>query len=375
MSRRARTTERLQEDHMHHRDRRLHGRVLGVLLVGALLAPVLPAGAQSRDEVPSGVVDVDGFEVPVLGRFAYRAKINNESPLVSGLVHGVRRVPGGTVLYYSMGVSSSEEEFSEYYAFRNQDSPYETSSGADVALVDAAGLKAYRPLYDDSTTFAVKRGELAGTPGVLRVGWAVFPELPEGVDSVQVLLTNNTSAGEVPVEDGALEPTTDETSVVVGEGWPEVPQGAELAGADPAAVTFDLTRRSGSIDGAATVDETTEEVAVTLDANVLFDKGSVDLRPEAQQALADVAADIAARGTGEVAVVGHTDSDGSDASNQVLSEQRAGSVVAALQPSSGGGVTFRAEGRGEAEPVVPNDTPENMQLNRRVTVTYQVKEQ
>jgi len=203
----------------------------------------------------------------------------------------------------------------------------------------------------------------------------VFPELPDGVDSVQVLLTNNTSAGEVQVEEGALEPTADEASVVLGEGWPEVPQGAALAGADPAAVTFELTRRSGSIDGAATVDETTDEVAVTLDANVLFDKGSADLRPEAQQALADVAADIAARGTGEVVVVGHTDSDGSDASNQTLSEQRAGSVVAVLQPASGGGVTFRAVGRGEAEPLVPNNSPENMQLNRRVTVTYQVKGQ
>jgi len=360
---------------MHHRDRQRTSRMLGVLLAGALLVPVLPAHAQTRDEVPFGVVDVEGVEVPVLARFSYRIKINNDEPLVSGLVHGVRRVAGGTVLYYSMGVGSVEETFSPYYAFRNQEGPYETDSGADVALVDTVGLKAYRPLYDGDTTFAVDRDDLGGTSGVLRVGWAVFPELPDGVDSVQVLLTNNTSAGEVQVEEGALEPTADEASVVLGEGWPEVPQGAALAGADPAAVTFELTRRSGSIDGAATVDETTDEVAVTLDANVLFDKGSADLRPEAQQALADVAADIAARGTGEVVVVGHTDSDGSDASNQTLSEQRAGSVVAVLQPASGGGVTFRAVGRGEAEPLVPNNSPENMQLNRRVTVTYQVKGQ
>jgi len=361
---------------MHHSDRRSRARVLSALLVGALLLPALPAAASSsRDEVPLGVVDVEGVDVPILAKFSFRHRINNDNPLVSGLVHGVRRVEGGTVLYYSMGVASSEDQFSRYYAFRDQPPPYDPSSGADVSLVDTAGLKAYRPLYDGTTTFAVNRSELDGTAGVLRVGWAVFPELSEGVEKVQVLLTSNTSAGEVPVEEGVLEPTVDATSVVLGEGWPEVPQGAELAGADPAAVTFELTRRSGSIDGAASVDETTEQVAVTLDANVLFDKEAAGLRPEAQQALADVAADIAARGTGEVVVVGHTDSDGSDASNQVLSEQRAASVVAALQPAAGGAVTFRAEGRGEAEPVVPNDSPENMQLNRRVTVTYQVKEQ
>ena len=345
------------------------------MLVGALTVSTLPAAPASRDEIPYGVVDVDGGEVPVLAKFSYRYLVNDREPLVSGLVHGVRRVPGGTVLYYSIGVASSEARFSPYFTSRDQERPYQTSSVASVALVDTANLTAYRPLYDGDTTFAVDRNDLGGSPGELRVGWAVFPELPEDVASVQVLLTDNTSAGEVPVDDGVLEPTTDEASIVLGDGWPEVPQGSALAGADPAAVTFDLTRRSGSIDGSATIDETIDEVAVTLDANVLFDKESAALRPDAQQALADVAKDVAARGTGEVVVIGHTDSDGSDQSNQVLSEQRAASVVAALQGASGGQVTFRAEGRGETEPVAPNDTPENKQLNRRVTVTYPVKAQ
>jgi len=367
-------TNQHEEDDMHQHDRRFGARAWGVVLAGLLLVPAPAAAAQTRDEVPRGVVDVDGVEVPVHARFSFRQRINNEHPLVSGLVHGVRRVPGGTVLYYSIGVASSEQSFSPYYAFRDGGPPYELNAGADVTLVDTAGLRAYQPLYDGRTTFAVNRHDLGGSSGVLRVGWAVFPELPDGVDAVQVVMPRGTSAGEVPVEEGALEPTTDETAVVLGEGWPKVPQGDEIAGADPASVTFDLVRRTGSVDGAAAVEETAEEVAVTLDANVLFDKSSADLRPEAQRALADVAADIAARGTGEVVVVGHTDDDGSDASNQVLSEQRAASVVAAMQPGAGGAVTFRAEGRGEAEPVVPNDSPENMQLNRRVTVTYQVRE-
>lgn len=359
---------------MHPSRRRVGTRTWGVVLAALLLVPAPAAATQARDTVPLGEVDVEGVEVPIRATFEFRPQVNTDKPLVRGLVHGVRRVPGGTVLYYSVGVAASEGRMSGSWVFGDSSKPYQLNMGVDVALVDTANLKAYRPLYDGSTTFTVNRHDLADEPGELRVGWAVFPELPDDVTSVQVTMPRGTSAGEVPVEKGALEPTTDESSVLLGEGWPVVPQGDELAGANAQAVTFDLVRRTGSVDGAASVDETTGEIAVTLDANVLFDKSSADLRPEAQQALADVAADIAARGTGEVVVVGHTDSDGSDASNRTLSEQRAASVVAALQPGAGSAVTFRAEGRGEAEPVVPNDSPENMQLNRRVTVTYQVKE-
>lgn len=36
-------------------------------------------------------------------------------------------------------------------------------------------------------------------------------------------------------------------------------------------------------------------------------------------------------------------------------------------------MTFVTEGKGEREPVAPNDTPENKQLNRRVTVQYAIE--
>ncbi len=350
--------------------RRLGPATTALVAAGLLLgATPSPSGG---DQVPTGVVTVDGQQTPILGRFVYHEFDTDTNPEVRGLVHGVRRVDGGTVLYYSIG-SKAAGDFDGSRAFPNSSFPYELNRGVDLALVDTHSLAAYRPLWTGDTTFASDTSDLDSKSGELRVGWAVFPELPADVATVQVVMPWGTAAGEVPVEDGALEPVSKEPAPYVGAGWPSVPQGSELSGADTAAVTFVLARRSSDLAQTAQVVETPQAVAVTLDANVLFASGSAELSPEAQQTLAAVAADIKERGTGEVVVTGHTDSDGSDAFNQTLSEQRATAVVGVLQPSSGSGVTFTAVGKGEAEPVAPNDTDEGKQANRRVTVVYSVQ--
>ena len=67
-----------------------------------------------------------------------------------------------------------------------------------------------------------------------------------------------------------------------------------------------------------------------------------------------------------VHVVGHTDSVGSEAYNQRLSEQRAQSVVDYLVSTGVPRERLRAEGRGEMEPRDSNATEAGRQLNRRV---------
>lgn len=351
-----------------------------VALVGALgVLLATGAGAQAaepgRDELPLGTIDLDGQETPVLGSFVYRQFHVDTNPEIRGLVHGVQRVEGGTVLYYSVGTpeGSDASAFTGSMAFPNSSHPYDGSHGVDVALVDTQSLAAYRPLYTASETFTSATADMEAPPGELVVGWAVFPELPADVSTVQVTMPWGTAVGDVPVGEGALEPVAQEPAPVLGEGWPEVPSAAELAGADAAAVTYSLVRRTGDEEGTSTTEETPEQVAVTLDANVLFASGSAELSGDAQQVLATIAADIADRGTGEVVVTGHTDSDGSDAFNQTLSEQRAASVLGVLQPASGSAVTFRAVGEGETDPVAGNDTDEGKQANRRVTVVYAVQ--
>jgi outer membrane protein OmpA-like peptidoglycan-associated protein len=65
-------------------------------------------------------------------------------------------------------------------------------------------------------------------------------------------------------------------------------------------------------------------------------------------------------------IEGHTDSVGSDAANQSLSERRAETVRAYLvqQGVPTGSVT--AAGFGKSRPVASNDTAEGRHLNRRV---------
>lgn len=347
------------------------GAVLTTLALLGVTAGAASAQTSPDDGVPLGVATVESQEVPVVGTFAYNARQDDTKDEIRGVVHAVRRVEGGTALYYSIGSPGPDSVRGSgmfLQAKDHDDIPY----AWDVKLVDAANLRAYRPLRTSEGLAASVSSDLT-SEGDLHVAFAVFPELPDDVTEVQVVMANGTSAGAVAVEDGALEPVADEPAPRPGRGWPALPDPEMLATADPDERTFVLTRRSSDLAGDVQVEESPEQVGIVLDASVLFAFDSADLAPEAQSRLAEVAADIAARGTGEVVVTGYTDSDGDRSYNQTLSEQRAQSVVAALQPAAGGAVTFSAVGEGESDPVASNDTDEGKQANRRVTIVYSVE--
>ena len=72
----------------------------------------------------------------------------------------------------------------------------------------------------------------------------------------------------------------------------------------------------------------------------------------------------------KVSIDGHTDSDGSDAYNQVLSEKRAASVRSYFEKNGGLDASrFVVKGYGEKMPAVANDSRENKAINRRVELT------
>ncbi|HHW08104.1 MAG TPA: OmpA family protein [Clostridia bacterium] len=123
-----------------------------------------------------------------------------------------------------------------------------------------------------------------------------------------------------------------------------------------------------------------EEAGVALDIpdKVLFDTAKADLKPEAQAVL-DPLADLFRRLPFQVHVEGHTDSRPISTrefpSNWELSGARASRVIRYyidthhLDPHK-----FVAIGYGEYRPVAPNDTEENMQLNRRVVMVIRANE-
>ncbi|WP_066798385.1 OmpA family protein [Sphingomonas soli] len=108
---------------------------------------------------------------------------------------------------------------------------------------------------------------------------------------------------------------------------------------------------------------------MTMQEDVLFGTDSAVLRPGAIEKLRPLAGYLRANPGVRVAIIGHTDSRGTDAHNQALSERRAESVRNAFDQMGVTRARFRVEGRGEAEPVATNATAEGMRLNRRVEVT------
>ena len=67
-----------------------------------------------------------------------------------------------------------------------------------------------------------------------------------------------------------------------------------------------------------------------------------------------------------IEIAGHTDSDGDDATNQKLSERRAGAVVAYLTEAGLAEDRLEPKGYGESNPVESNDTAEGKAKNRRI---------
>jgi outer membrane protein OmpA-like peptidoglycan-associated protein len=101
-------------------------------------------------------------------------------------------------------------------------------------------------------------------------------------------------------------------------------------------------------------------------SDVLFDSGKFTLRPLAREKLAKISGIVLAYPSLKLAVEGNTDSIGSEAFNQVLSEQRAQRVRSYLTKQGGPESSTSAEGFGKSQPIASNTTEEGRQQNRRV---------
>jgi len=109
---------------------------------------------------------------------------------------------------------------------------------------------------------------------------------------------------------------------------------------------------------------------VTLKADTYFDFDKSNLKPEGKQTLNELTRDMGdLNSVAEIEVVGHTDSIGTEAYNQGLSERRATTVKNYLISKDVPSNRIEMEGRGESEPVATNETREGRAKNRRVEIT------
>lgn len=120
--------------------------------------------------------------------------------------------------------------------------------------------------------------------------------------------------------------------------------------------------------------ETDRGTLVSLAGDVTFDFDKATIRPEARVSLDKLAELILASDEGQIAIEGHTDSQGDDAYNQRLSEQRAKAVATYLSAKGVSESRLQTSGFGERRPIADNehadgsDNAAGRQRNRRVEV-------
>jgi len=101
-------------------------------------------------------------------------------------------------------------------------------------------------------------------------------------------------------------------------------------------------------------------------SDVLFDTGKYTLRPATREKLAKISGIVLAHPGLNLEVEGHTDNVGSTEYNQLLSEQRAATVMDFLVQQGISESSVKSRGFGKSQPVAENDTPEGRAKNRRV---------
>ena len=127
-----------------------------------------------------------------------------------------------------------------------------------------------------------------------------------------------------------------------------------------------------SLNKIAQVKEEQRGVVITLDGSVLFVTGKAELLPIARDRLNQVAKSLKELDDDKlVSIEGFTDSRGADDMNMKLSTDRANAVKDYLVSQGVKPEKVRALGRGEANPVASNETPEGRANNRRVEIVVQ----
>jgi outer membrane protein OmpA-like peptidoglycan-associated protein len=129
------------------------------------------------------------------------------------------------------------------------------------------------------------------------------------------------------------------------------------------------------------VEEVVEEVvvaepadAVRVELDVKFDFDKAQVKPESYGDIKNLADFMTQYPQTTTVVEGHTDSVGSDAYNQTLSERRASAVRDVLVNQYGvGGDRVNAAGYGETRPVADNASADGRAVNRRVEAEVEAR--
>ena len=147
--------------------------------------------------------------------------------------------------------------------------------------------------------------------------------------------------------------------------------GAAVGGAAGAIIGHQMDQKAKEIQqtvAGAEVTRVGEGLVVTFESGLLFDFDSDQLRAESKKNLDNLAKSLSDFGDSKLLLVGHTDDVGTDTYNLDLSRRRAAAVADYLISRGVPAARIATSGRGESEPIAPNDSDADRQKNRRVEV-------
>ena len=210
------------------------------------------------------------------------------------------------------------------------------TAGLTVALSGCETLQTINPFTQEPETSNAAKGAMIGAAAGVAVG------LASGDDAVERRQRALILAGVGALAGGAIGYYMDQQ---------EAKLRAELQG------TGVSVTRIG------------DNITLNMPGNVTFATNSSDLSPAFFDVLRSVSKVLAEFDKTVVEVAGHTDSSGSDAYNQSLSERRASSVAQYLQAQGVINERLLTVGLGESMPVADNSLSSGKQANRRVEIT------
>ncbi|MFN3312381.1 MAG: OmpA family protein [Hyphomonas sp.] len=235
---------------------------------------------------------------------------------------------------------------------------------ADIALADARDN--YMRRKDDEYTHAIRMGEgyvaLAETRGRQRIANDRIAALnTERAEIVSAARSQQVATAQAATADAE---TRADRSAVVAAGAVADSERSDTARIAAEARTAEVTAEL------AAYEQTRTDLGVTLILRDLqFASGSAVLSSGAQGRLAPLASFLAKQPEARIQIAGHTDSQGSESSNQALSARRAESVGAYLISTGVRANRINSIGLGEGVPLSSNDTAAGRAINRRVEVT------
>ncbi|MDL4819639.1 OmpA family protein [Actinomadura opuntiae] len=357
---------------------RSRGAVAALTVLPLILLAGCDGGGPSADRRATGPATPKPYTGPMI-KDAWSSLGGGHSRIE---IKDVERYPDRSVLRFYL---TDPEREPKAYSFATS---VAGSAFGDLhfKLVDPVGHKAYTPLYDRDGQGDTVGSDLRYTsvqPGARYEAVLAFPPLPASARTITVITP--TTAGEftgVPVVGGT------------GNGGPTAPPVDDATPPKPGTtVSFKLRAQNGKAVGgtydlygltegevrSTTTSGSEEKVGLRTDVLFAFDKATPSA--QAKAILDQVANETRAKADPAkppILITGHTDGKGTHEYNMDLSQRRADAVLRELQARLGNAYQYKAEGRGETEPVAKEggaDDAKARQKNRRVEISYQIRQQ